>query len=1261
MIGTARLPRRRTTGVLAAVASLAMLGALAAPSDAKPAAVQPKAVHSSAQSVAMFSSDGMRPDLMQKYAAAGQMPTYKALMAAGATGNNGLEQGFPPNTGQGWYTMATGAWPGTHGSTNNTFFDTRQPFTSSTSFAFHGNGASPGSDPTAVLEAQSVANSAEQAGKQVAQLEWTGGLNANINGPTVDYDTNYSQRGVLTYPVNTTQQTSAAGFGLSYQVAAFTKATGWTHTPTVPKPPAGNVRAPMQTTLTITSSSPALNPTRTYDLYVYVSRSGFSRPYDKVLMVPASANKDASKAVANLAQGDWAPVKVKGADGLIGTAVGESAGFYVKLMNLNADLSKFGLYFTSVSRPHAHCATAACAQLPAGATGEDRLEKYIADNLPPAVFGDFAPEEAGIIDEDTWYQQTVGLNQAYDTAVFKYVLGTLQPDTDVLLAGTDQTDEVSHQVLGLLTPTDPQGNANPYYDRVAGTGPKDGRITQRTGYLQGAYTSADTRLGLVRSLMPTKTDYLASSDHGFAPQWYAIDAPLVLKNLGLQDVEQTGNCRPAATSATGQTVAKACWAGGTVQIYINLVGRDPDGVVPRADYAAMRQRIVDALKNLTDPNHPGTKIIQAVYTKEQMANIEGSNSLNPTRTGDVVAVSQVPYEFDGNTVGTLVSPSRFFGQHGYLPQQVDLAHNINMHATFVAAGPDVKHVASVDGVRAIDLAPTLAVLGNFPPPLQATGKVLTGILNSGPRYSTGQLLAINDVHGNITGNGLTQADPFTGVKDAAGGLGVLTTWLKQAKAEDPANTVTVEAGDMVGASPPESALLRDKPTLDALNLMGIDVGTLGNHEFDRGVPEMLKQVNGGTSTVDPSITFAGQNYPIVDANVLSTTTNKPVLPPYSIKTVGGVKVGFIGATTITTPSIVTTGGTTGVYFVDEATAINRYVTQLKAQGVHSFVVVIHEGGSQSSYPLGTVNDRINDISKALDPAVSVVISGHSHTTVDTRVSGHLVVQASSYSRAFDQVHLLFDKQTGTVVTAWGTVQDAWKNTTPVSTTPTAPAVTPDPKVQAVVDAAVTATNPITQQVINTASADIPSQREGGQTAAGESPAGDLIADSQRAFAKTQLAFVNTGSVRAGLLAGEVTYGDLFTMQPFQDDYVDTFTLTGTQVWALLNQQLAAGTGGIMQVSGLHFTYTGTQGTGSITGVWLGAAGDNSQPIANDGSITYTSTANSFMVGGGDGFTVLESAGSIVQTPDAELQPLLDYVAGLSNPFSYTTDGRIAAG
>jgi 2',3'-cyclic-nucleotide 2'-phosphodiesterase (5'-nucleotidase family)/predicted AlkP superfamily phosphohydrolase/phosphomutase len=1239
--------RRRYT-VLSTAAALTALALTAPVAQAHPARGHEQH-HGARHPVVLYASDGMRPDLMQRYARAGEMPTYAHLMRQGATGDNGLTQGFPPNTGQGWYTLATGAWPGVHGSTNNTFYDVRQPFASSTSFSFHGNGASPGSDPTNVLEAQSVASSAEQAGKHVAQLEWTGGLNANINGPTVDYASFYSQRGVLEYPVNPTKQASAAKFGLSYQVAAFTPANGWTNVP------AGS-RPAQQAVLSVNSTSPALNPNRTYDLYVYASGS---RGYDRVLVVPSNAGKDGSRALTTLTPGRFSSVRLTGADGLIGTAAGESTGQYLKVMSMARDLSSFSLYFTSLTRPNAHCATAACNALPSGAPGEDRLQKYIADHLPPAVFGDFAPPEAGLIDEDTWYQQTVGLNSAYDNAVFRYVLGTLQPDTDVLLAGTDQTDEVSHQILALITPIGPDGQPNPYYDRIAGTGPRDHRVAQRSGYLEGAYHSADKRLGLVRDLVGHDSDVLASSDHGFAPQWLAIDAALPLKQLGLQDVEQTSNCRPAAASAPGGTVAKQCEAGGTAQIYLSVKGRTPDGVLDPTQYQATVDRIVAAYRALRDPA-TGQPIIEKVLTKAQMADVDGSDSLNPTRTGDVVVVAKPPYQFDAATPGTLVAPSQFFGQHGYLPDDVDLAHNVNMHATFVAGGPDIIHDRSVPGVRAVDLAPTLAVLGGFNPPLQAQGRVLTRILRDGSKYRTGQLLAFNDVHGNLTGKGLTYSDPYTGVKDAAGGIAILSTYLKQARAAE-RNTVTVEAGDMVGASPPESGLLRDKPTLDALNLMGVDVGTLGNHEFDQGVPELLRQVNGGPSTKDPNITFSGLNYPVVDANVISDATGRPLLPPYVVKRIGGVPVAFIGATTITTPSIVTTGGTAGVHFVDEAGAINKYVHLLQRQGVHSFVAVVHEGGSQATYPVGTVTDRIHDIAAALDPAVSVVISGHSHTVVDTRVGNALVIQASSFTRAFDDVHLLLDRRAGTVTAAWGSVQPTWRTQPPVSTDPAATAVPADPAVQRVVDEAVTETNPITQRLINHAAADIPSQRDGGSTPAGESPAGDLVADAQRWYAHTQLAFVNTGSIRAGLRAGPVTYGDLFTMQPFQDDYVDTFTLTGAQVWALLNQQLAAGTGGIMQVAGLHFTYTGTQGSGHITGVWLGAAGDNSKPIADDASTTYTATANSFMVGGGDGFTVLESAGNIVQTADAELVPLVDYVGSLPDPFTYTTDGRIALG
>lgn len=254
-------------------------------------------------------------------------------------------------------------------------------------------------------------------------------------------------------------------------------------------------------------------------------------------------------------------------------------------------------------------------------------------------------------------------------------------------------------------------------DGVRGRARRDRRGTR--GYIRTSYAAADRRLGLVRHLVPRRTDVLASSDHGFAPQWYAVDAPTVLKRIGLQTVGQTSNCRPAKGDVDK---VKACWAGGAAQIYINLAGRDPDGTVPKSDYKAMVAKIVKAYRNLKDPDHPNADVVSAVLTKAQMRNVQGSDSYNPTRTGDVVVVTKPPYEFDASTPGTLIAPSRFFGQHGYLSNYVDLAHNINMHGTFVAGGPGIRHRHAVRGVRAVDLAPTAAVLGGFPGPLHAQGR-----------------------------------------------------------------------------------------------------------------------------------------------------------------------------------------------------------------------------------------------------------------------------------------------------------------------------------------------------------------------------------------------------------------------------------------------------------------------------------------------------------------------------------------------------------
>ena len=254
-----------------------------AASAAKPVPPPPAAKPSTDKAI-FFASDGMRPDLVDKYVGEGAMPTYAAMYAAGLKGANGLKQAFPPNTGVGWYTLATGTWPGEHGSTNNTFHRTGEGnFNDRT-----GLGAS-------ILQADTIQQAAERAGLKVASVEWVGSRTHNLAGPTIDFRNFFSTRGVLAAPVNASEQAGAAAFGVSYQVAAFAPASGWTNVP------AGDDAAapPMQSSLSVGSTFAAQNPNRVYDIYVYDSVVNGAAAYDKVLMVRTGVTKDGSQASAN--------------------------------------------------------------------------------------------------------------------------------------------------------------------------------------------------------------------------------------------------------------------------------------------------------------------------------------------------------------------------------------------------------------------------------------------------------------------------------------------------------------------------------------------------------------------------------------------------------------------------------------------------------------------------------------------------------------------------------------------------------------------------------------------------------------------------------------------------------------------------------------------------------------------------------------------------------------------------------------------------
>jgi hypothetical protein len=659
--------------------------------------------------VLFFVADGMRPDLMETYAREGFLPSYSNLMEIGVRGENGLIQAFPPNSGVGWYTLATGAFPAQHGVTNNTFHCAGEDdFNGATSWFTPG-----------VLQADTLAAAAERAGKKVAQIHWLGGRSAKIAGPTVEFGTSFSKAGVLARPLDPSEQANSAAFGVSYETATPDAARAWSHVPS------GDPAAPpREVVLSVPTKIPAENPDRIYDIYIYDSKVDGIPVYDRVIVVPGTRLKNGNRAVVDLARGDFKEIKLRGREGLTGPRAGQTVSFYVKLISLAPDLSSFRIYFTPVARVAATCRAEACNSLPTGAAGEDKLEKHIADHLPGFINSDLAPLEAGVIDEETFVQQGLALEEAYGNAVTSFILGVLQSETDLALVGYSVTDEFQHQFLGLITPTDMDGTPNPCFDRMKCKGSADERAATREGYIRRAYAGAGFKLGLAKRLLGGNPTVFAASDHGFAPHWLAVNAGKILEDAGLQSKAQTANCRAGGTPAR----VKACYSGATAQIYINLSGRDPGGVVAPAAYEKVRDEIIAAFRDLTDPENPGRQMVLAILRKEELGDVQGSNSLHPARSGDVVVVLRPPYQFNASTPGKRIALTPFFGNHGYLPDLVDLPHQVNMHGVFVAAGPGIRKQEPVAGIRAVDLAPTISRLMGIPGPSHARGRILFGLL-----------------------------------------------------------------------------------------------------------------------------------------------------------------------------------------------------------------------------------------------------------------------------------------------------------------------------------------------------------------------------------------------------------------------------------------------------------------------------------------------------------------------------------------------------
>ncbi|MFF3312697.1 bifunctional metallophosphatase/5'-nucleotidase [Streptomyces sp. NPDC002952] len=515
------------------------------------------------------------------------------------------------------------------------------------------------------------------------------------------------------------------------------------------------------------------------------------------------------------------------------------------------------------------------------------------------------------------------------------------------------------------------------------------------------------------------------------------------------------------------------------------------------------------------------------------------------------------------------------------------------------------------------------------------------------RYQDVQLLSFNDLHGNLeppTGSSgrVTHLNEDGTTKNIdAGGVEYLATHLRQARAGNK-YSITAAAGDMVGASPLISGLFHDEPTIDALNKLDLDVTSVGNHEFDEGAAELARLQNGGChpkdGCYDDSEEFAGADFPYLAANVTKEKTGKPLLKPYWVWKKNGVKVGFIGVTLEGTPNIVSAEGVKGLKFGDEVETINKYAKVLRKQGVNSIVALIHEGGAPAStaynYDCDSpgagdgISGPIVDIAKNVTPAVDALVTGHTHqayacTIPDPAGNPRMVTSAASFGRLYTDTTLTYDRWTGDIA------RTAVKSANHVVTRDVAKAA----DMTGLITKWKALAAPVASRPIGYIAGEIPN---GGT----ESPLGDMIADAQLAYAKSvdpeaDVALMNPGGIRAGLTyassAGEgdgvVTYGEAYTVQPFANT-VNLVDLKGSQLVTGLQQQVSGANEAapkVLQISsGLTYTLDLTK-TGAAR-VVADSIRLNGAPI--DPNATYRVAMNSFLAGGGDGFTELGKGGNV---------------------------------
>jgi 5'-nucleotidase len=568
-----------------------------------------------------------------------------------------------------------------------------------------------------------------------------------------------------------------------------------------------------------------------------------------------------------------------------------------------------------------------------------------------------------------------------------------------------------------------------------------------------------------------------------------------------------------------------------------------------------------------------------------------------------------------------------------------------------------------------------------------------------------QLLTINDFHGRISNT--TGADATVGTTTVGGAANVASTIAATresftATGAPAANSLFIGLGDLVGASPFDSAGFRDESTIEVLNSLDMAVSVVGNHEFDRGTTE-LRRISGATDrqfsdnrTACQGVTanvdgcfrdstgqpFAGTDFPYLAANVVMAGTDTPMLPPYAIQEVGGQRIGFIGVVTETTAGIVAPTGIADVEFVDEADAINRYVPELQAQGVEAIVALVHEGGTPATPTdvngCGQLSGSIVDINDRTDAAVDVVLSAHTHQNyscylTDPAGQPRLVAQSGYYGRLVGDVRFVIDGATGDVDRLCGTYS--------VTNVPTDRAArTPDAATTSIVSywAAQATANGSRTVGSTTTALNRATNAAGTENRGAESNLGNTVAQAQLTALQADLAaygdpaaafggrpavaFMNPGGLRANIDAGPITYAEAFAVQPF-GNYANAITLTGADIRLLLEQQFNT-PGRTSQLwlgtsEGFRYTYDLSRPAYDRVDPASITIDDPSTPAVDPQPVNpttrYRVVANSFLSGGGDSFTAFRNGTAQVTGP-VDVDTAIAFF-GRTNPYTAPAIGH----